>query len=73
MKFNYDMSKQCDEAVHDSSQPLINNTTDYFNALYAGHNIIHKWISLYGKWDTPEYRTRMINCILGKDFEPSKK
>ena len=73
MQFKYDMSEQCDEAIHDSSQPLIKNATNYFNAMYTSHDIAHKWICMYGKWNKAEHRARMINVILGKDFECSKK
>ena len=73
MQFKFDMSEECDEAIHDASQPSIKNATDYFNILYASHDIAHKWIGLYGKWNKAEHRAKMINYILGKDFESSKK
>ena len=67
-QFKYDMTEKCDEAIHDSSQPSIKNATDYFQALYTHHDIAHKWISLYGKWNKEEHRARMVTYILGKDF-----
>ena len=73
MQFKFDMSEACDEAIHDTSQPSIRHATDYFNLLYASHDIAHKWIGLYGKWNKPENRAKMINCILGKDFESNIK
>ena len=73
MQFKFDMCEDCDEAIHDTSQPLIKNATNYFNQLYASPDIAHKWMGLYGKWNKPEYRKRMIEYILGKDFESTKK
>ena len=59
--------------MNDSSQSFIKNATDYFKVLYPSHDITHKWISLYGKWNKQEHRGEMINCILGKDFVLTKK
>ena len=73
MQFKFDMSEACDEAIHDTSQPSIRSATDYFNLLYASHDIAHKWIGLYGKWNKPEHRDKMIKCILGKNFESNVK
>ena len=72
-QFKYDMTEKCDEAIHDSSQPSIKNATDYFQALYTHHDIAHKWISLYGKWNKEEHRARMVTYILGKDFASTKE
>ena len=42
MQFRFDMSEACDEAIHDLPQSPIKNATDYFNTLYASHDIAHK-------------------------------
>ena len=40
MQFKFDMTEKCDKIIHESSQPFIENATDYFNALYPSRDIV---------------------------------
>ena len=68
MKEKYDIIERCEEAINDDELPEIKTPTHYFYHVYENHDEAHKFVGLYGKWNKPDHRLKMINEILGKNF-----
>ena len=68
MKEKYDIVEMCNDAIASDDIPTITTATQYFHYYYANHDIAHKWICQYGKWNKKEHRVRMVDEILGKNF-----
>ena len=68
MKEKYDIIERCEEAINDDELPEIKTPTHYFYHVYENHDEAHKFVGLYGKWNKPNHRLKMINEILGKNF-----
>ena len=68
LKEKYDIIEKCEETIADERYPEIRNATQYFQHQYRNHDTAHKFVCLYGKWNRPKHRERMVDSILGKNF-----
>ena len=68
LKEKYDIIEKCEETIAHERYPEIRNATQYFQEQYRNHDTAHKFICLYGKWNKPNHRKRMVDYILGKNF-----
>ena len=69
MKEKYDICEAAEDLINDTAYPEIRTPTDYFQMMHPSQEVAHKWIGLYGKWTKPDHRARMVQAILGNDFE----
>ena len=68
MKEKYEIIELYNEAIASNLHPNIKNPSQYFHYYYRNHDVTHKWVAQYGKWNKEEYCEKMTAEIFGKNF-----
>ena len=73
MQEKYNIIESCDEMIGNNKHPNITTVSQYFGYIYTNPETVYKYVCQYGKWNKPGHRKKIVDQLLGKDFEAKGK